>query len=199
MTKREFLEGLSARLAGFPQSEIEERLEFYAEMIDDRMEDGFSEEEAVAGIGSVEEIARQIAAEIPLSRIAKEKIKSRGRMRTREIVLLCAGFPIWLPLLVAAIAIWISLYAVGWSLVACVWALFGGVAGCALGGVVGGGVFACTGFGIVGCVTVGVGIFCAGLSIFGFFGALAATKGYVRLTGLFFRWLKGLLVKREVA
>ena len=199
MTKREFLEGLSARLAGFPQSQVKERLEFYSEMIDDRIEDGFSEEEAVAAIGSVEEVAKQIAAEIPLSRIAKEKIKSHRRMSALEIVLLCVGFPIWLPLLVAAFAVWFSLYAVGWSLVACVWALFGGFAGCALGGIVGGGVIACTGFGIVGCVTVGVGIFCAGLSIFGFFGALAATKGYVRLTKLFFRWLKGLLVKREVA
>ena len=35
--------------------DLEERLTFYSEMIDDRMEDGMSEAEAVAAIGEVEE------------------------------------------------------------------------------------------------------------------------------------------------
>ena len=45
MRKQEFLAQLRKALSGLPQDEIEERLTFYGEMIDDRMEEGLSEEE----------------------------------------------------------------------------------------------------------------------------------------------------------
>ena len=60
MDKAQFLEELKRRLSGLPQSELEERLLFYSEMIDDRVEDGLTEEEAVAGIGSVDALVEQI-------------------------------------------------------------------------------------------------------------------------------------------
>ena len=46
MNKREFLASLRNGLYGLPQDDIEERLGFYAEMIDDRMEEGLTEEQA---------------------------------------------------------------------------------------------------------------------------------------------------------
>ena len=73
MNKQEFLAGLQKGLSGLPQEDVEERLTFYGEMLDDRMEEGLSEEEAVAAAGSVEEIVGQVVADIPLARIAKEK------------------------------------------------------------------------------------------------------------------------------
>ena len=39
MTKQEFLAELRRGLSGLPQNDIEERLNFYSEMIDDRMEE----------------------------------------------------------------------------------------------------------------------------------------------------------------
>ena len=54
MTKQEFLDRLEAGLAG--TGDGESVLEFYREMIADRMEDGMAEEEAVAQVGTVEEI-----------------------------------------------------------------------------------------------------------------------------------------------
>ena len=48
MGKQEFLAQLRKGLQGLPQEDIEERLTFYSEMIDDRMEEGLSEEEAVS-------------------------------------------------------------------------------------------------------------------------------------------------------
>ena len=74
MTKMQFLMALHDALSGLPRDEIEERLNFYTEMIEDRIEEGLSEEQAVAAVGSVEEIASQIAREIPVSK-AKEKTK----------------------------------------------------------------------------------------------------------------------------
>ena len=73
MNKQAFLEELTRRLSGLSQSDLEERLAFYGEMIDDKVEDGLSEEEAVAGIGSVDDVVSQIMSEIPLSRLVKEK------------------------------------------------------------------------------------------------------------------------------
>ena len=68
MTKLQFLLALHDKLASLPQKEVEERLNFYSEMIEDRMEDGLSEEQAVAAVGATDEIAAQIAAEIPLTK-----------------------------------------------------------------------------------------------------------------------------------
>jgi uncharacterized membrane protein len=48
MGKQEFLTRLGKALSGLPREDIEERLNFYSEMIEDRMEEGLSEEEAVA-------------------------------------------------------------------------------------------------------------------------------------------------------
>ena len=65
MDKQEFLLRLRKELSGLPREDLEERLTFYSEMIDDRMEEGVSEEEAVAAAGSVDEILWQTVEEVP--------------------------------------------------------------------------------------------------------------------------------------
>ena len=45
MNKQEFLAELRRGLSGLPRDDIEERLSFYGEMLDDRIEEGLSEEE----------------------------------------------------------------------------------------------------------------------------------------------------------
>ena len=70
MDKQRFLSELRNSLSGIPHDELEERLVFYSEMIDDRMEEGMTEEEAVAGIGPVGEVVNQILSEVPLSDLA---------------------------------------------------------------------------------------------------------------------------------
>ena len=60
MNKSEFLSELRTRLKGLPQNEIEERLSFYGEAIDDRIEEGVPEEDAVLEIGSIDDIVAQI-------------------------------------------------------------------------------------------------------------------------------------------
>ena len=65
MTKQEFLSELERALGKLPHAEVEQALAFYDDASSDRMEDGLSEAEAVAGLGPVDEIAAQIAAETP--------------------------------------------------------------------------------------------------------------------------------------
>lgn len=65
MKKQEFLTALWKQLSDMPNDDVERSLDYYSEMIDDRVEAGMSEEDAVAEIGSVEEAAKQIMADAP--------------------------------------------------------------------------------------------------------------------------------------
>ena len=138
MNKQEFLSKLKNSLSRLPKKEVDERIEFYSEMIDDRVEDGLSEEQAVAGLGTVEQVATQIVSEIPLSRIVTERIKPKRKMKAWEIVLLAVGSPIWLALLISAFAVAISLYAVLWAFVVSAWAVVISFGAGVVGGVLGG-------------------------------------------------------------
>ena len=170
MTKREFLIALKACLSGLPKEEIEQQINYYTEMIDDRMEEGLSEEEAVGQIGDLEEIIDQLP----------KPEKKKRRLKTWELVLLIVGFPVWLPLLIAAVAVAGSLYVSWWAILISLWAAFGSLAACGFAGVV---------FGIGFCfeslsgpALIGAGLFCAGLAVFSFFGCKWLTDSTLKLT-----------------
>ncbi len=192
MNKQEFLANLQSGLSSLPQAEIEERLTFYSEMIDDRMEEGLSEEEAVAAVGSAEEIISQT---IP----SPQKAKPQRKFKAWEIVLLVLGSPIWLSLTIAAFAVVFSLYVSLWAVIICLWTAFGSLIGCAFGGVAAGIVFVCNGNLLQGIAMIGAGIICAGLSVFMFYGCNAAAKGIVVLTKKFTVWIKQRFIKKEEA
>ena len=105
MRKQEFLDELERQLAGLPKDDVQNRLDFYSEMIDDRIEEGKSESEAVAEIGSVEDIVNDIAKDTPFVKLIKEKVKPKRKIQTWEIVLLVLGFPLWFPLLVTGLVL----------------------------------------------------------------------------------------------
>ena len=181
MRKQEFIDALRERLRGLPSQDVEERVGFYAEMIDDRMEEGLTEAVAVADMGDVEDVVSQILAETPLARLVKEKIKPKRRLRAWEIVLLALGSPIWLTLLISAFAVVLSLYVSTWAVVVSLWACFASFAASALGGIVGGAALVLF-HGPVGLVLIAAGLALAGLAIFSFYGCKALTKGVCRLT-----------------
>ena len=124
MNKREFLRSLSASLRGMPRGERAQSLEYYGEMIQDRMEEGLSEEEAVACLGSADEIARQIL----------EGGGAQGKQGRRApvwmIALIVLGSPVWLALLFAFLAVVLAAYIVAWSLIAALYAVLLGMAVC---------------------------------------------------------------------
>lgn len=199
MSKQEFLAQLRKGLSGLPQNDIEERLTFYSEMIEDQMEDGVSEEEAVSAIGSAQEIVAQVVAETPLMKIAKERIKPKRRLRAGEIVLLALGSPIWLSLGIAAFAVILSLYISLWSVISSLWSVFASLAACSIGGVLACVVFTVGGNGASGVAMLAAGIVCAGLAIFMFYGCKAATDGALMLTKKVAIWIKNCFIKKEVA
>ena len=197
MTKHEFAEALKAKLSALPKDELEERISFYCEMIDDRTEEGLSEEDAVSMIGSADEIAEQIISDIPLSKIVMEKVSSKRRFKAWEIVLLALGSPVWLPLAVAAIAVILSLYVSLWSVIVSLWAVFASLVGSAFGAIIAGTVFAFTDFALVGLSMIGASLILAGVAILSFFGCKAAVKGIIAFTKKMAFGTKMLFLKRE--
>lgn len=199
MTKQEFLAQLCKGLSGLPHEDVEERLTFYSEMIDDRIEEGFPEDEAVSAIGSVDEITAQVVADIPLSKIAKERIRSERKHSIGEIILLVLGFPLWFPLLAAAFAVLLSLYISLWAVVVSLWAAFVSLAAGSVGGVISCVVFVVRGYTASGIAMLSAGIVCAGLSIFMFYGCMAISKGAVALGKKMGIWVKKCFIKKEAA
>lgn len=117
MNKKEFLDELRSKLRGLPKKDLENRINFYDEMISDRMDEGKSEEEAISEIGSVDEIVNQIASETSLVRLVKEKARPQRSLKGFEILLLILGFPLWFPLLLVVIILSLVAYFLVWIMV----------------------------------------------------------------------------------
>ena len=199
MSKQEFLAQLRKGLSGLSQDDVEERLTFYSEMIEDQMEDGLAEEDAVSAVGTVDKIIAQAVADIPFMKVAKERIKSKRRLSVGEIVLLALGSPIWLSLGIAAFAVILSLYISMWAVIISLWAVFASFAACSIGGVVACVVFAVGGNGASGLAMLAAGIVCAGVSIFTLYGSKAATKGALILTKKMAIWTKYCFIRQVKA
>lgn len=175
MTKQAFLSRLEKGLSGLPREEAAARAAFYSEIIDDRMEEGLSEEDAVAGVGPVDKIAAQIIEETPFSTLAKQKIRPKRPMSAWEIILLILGSPLWLSLLIALFAVVLAVFAVIWTVVLVFWivdlVLFCGF----LGGAAGGVLLLAGSSGFAGLALFGAGIVLTGLSLLLFFVCRAVT------------------------
>ena len=197
MTKLGVLLLLDEKLSGLPRNDIEEHINFYNEMIEDRIEEGFSEEEAVSAIGDIDTIATQIISDTPFSKIAKEKLKSKRRLKTVEIVFLVLGCPVWLSLLIALFAILLSLYISLWAIIISLWSVFGSFTGCAFAGILLALFFALNNSILTGVAVLGAGLVCAGLSVISFLGCKALTKGALLLTKKVILVLKRSFMKKE--
>lgn len=196
MSKQEFLAQLRKSLSGLPQDEIEERLAFYGEIIDDKMEEGLSEEEAVLTVGSVDEIVTQAVADIPLVKIAKERQRTKGKRSTGTTLLLVLGAPVWFSLGIAALSVLFSVWVTLWALIVSFWAVFASFIAAFLCSILASVCAVVSGNGVSGVVMVAAALVCAGLSIFAFYGCKAVTKGILLLTNKLAVWVKSRFIKK---
>ncbi len=199
MTKHEFLTALLRGLDSLPKKDLDETLHFYGEIIDDRMEEGLPEEEAVAAAGDVEEIIAQIMSSVPKDtskKIKQKKGKKSPRLKTWEIVLLAVGSPLWIALGIAAFAVILSLLICMWAVVISLWAAFVSLNGSGFGGVLGGVILLFTWDGIEGMALLGGGLVCGGLSIFLFYGCKWLTEQCALLTKKLIMWIKSIFTKK---
>ena len=184
MDKYEFLTELCARLWALPEEDTKRSVDYYSEMIDDRMEDGLSEEEAVAAIGDVEEIAKTILANTTVSHPMAQPQKNTRRLRWWEIVLLVLGSPVWLSLAIAAAAVVFSVWISLWSVVISLYATAVALGASALGLLIGVVPVLTAGYFGQAAILAGAVLICAGLSILMFMLSNLAAKGMIALTKL---------------
>ena len=196
MKKTEFLALLQQRLNQLPPRDVEQTLEYYSEMIDDYIESGYSPEAAVAKMGNPNDVAAQIlsGAQTPIySTYVAQKRKQNGLMW-----LVILGFPVWLPLLVSAFVILLSL-AIGIATLAMIvpWSLvvsFGASAVALLFATT----IILTGEGIGAAVLVlGAAFILAALCIFSLWAALSITKLGAKGIGAMFSGSFNLLFGRR--
>ena len=197
MNKIEFMQKLKDGLAGLSPKDREEQLNFYSEMIDDRMEEGLSEEEAVAAIGSVKEIVSQIITERYYANLSVPPPKERAKLSAGVIVLLIVGSPLWISLAATAFSVIVALLASIWSVAVSIWAVFGALAGTGIGTLLGGIFYSIFIHPTTGLCMVACGLICSGLSIFAFYGCVWTTKAMAWLTKKFFVGIKNCFIRKE--
>ena len=195
MLKKVFLSELRYAVRGLPIRDINEHIAFYEELIDDKIEDGMTEEQAVRSLGRVDKVASQIIAQTPIRRIVKERITPRAGFGALGVTLIIVGSPIWLALLVSAFAVVISLYA---AIVAIAVSLFAVevalVAAFPCG--IGLGVYMIfSGFSSHGLLLIGAALVSGGASFFFFFVCKWATRGLIRFSARIFIGIKSIFVR----
>ena len=194
MTKEVFLNSLREKLVGLPKSDVDERISFYEEMIEDRMDEGKSEEEAVADIGTVDQVIYEIAQDVPLGKLVKEKIKPKRKIEPWEIILICLTFPIWLPVAIVVLAVALVLYIFFWVGVIVSYAIeVALIMGSSAGMVV---FFAYLFSGSVNILPLAVSMLCSGGAILMFFACYWATRGTIKLHKKVFTLLKTRIIKK---
>jgi len=195
MNKQEFLTSLRARLNGLPQEDIDERINFYEEMINDRIDDGKSEEEAVADIGSVDQIVEEIAQDTPLTKLVREKIKPKRKLKAWEIVLLILGFPLWFPLVLTAVILAFVFYLLIWVLVIVCYSVELALAASSFAGLIAFVAYLVNGS--FNLMSIGVAIMAGGGAVLFIFACYGATKATLKLSKAIMTKIKMLFINKK--
>lgn len=139
MTKIEYLNLLRDALSKVTNNYLDNRIDYYSEMIDDRIEEGMSEEEAVASMESIESIVEATKLEKPLPTLVAEKVKEKNEELKKSdnkaliIVLLILASPVWLPIACVVAALGIALLACAFSVVITIFAVLIGIIAMGIG------------------------------------------------------------------
>lgn len=198
MTKNEFVAQLKNKLSDLSQEDIQKSVDYYSEMIDDRIEDGLSEEEAVEAVGNIDDIVQQILMDMPLPKLVKAKVTPKRSIKGWEIALIIISFPIWLPVLISiasvVFSLVISFFAVIISLYAVVFSLFASAVGClfTVGTAVVSGNMA------YGSLALGAAFICVGVAILLFLLFNQLVKLIFRFCKFIVNKIKELFVKKGV-
>lgn len=182
MNKKEFLAALRAGLAGLPEADIQRWLDFYCELIEDRMEEGMTELEAVADVGSVQDLVAQILSETPLPKLVHAKVKPKRPLKAWEIVLLVLGSPVWVPLLFAGVLVILSCYVALWAVIVSLYAIDLSLALCAVASIFSSFLYLPSGDVLPRIFLIGVGLMSAGLSVLLFFAFTKVAAWILRLS-----------------
>lgn len=189
MTKNNYLKQLRRALKRLRREERHRSLQYFSELIDDKMEEGLTEEEAIAQLESVEAAALRILEE------ARVQGQLKRQLTAWETAILILGFPIWFPLLLTAALVLATIYLLVWVLISALFlcSISLGLAGVA--GVLTLFIFIWSNP-VAAFAALGTGLAAAGLGIASFIPLLYLSKAYIRVTPILWNTLfskKGVL------
>ena len=202
MNKAEYLNQLSERLRHLPGVEVERLLNYYDEMIQDRVEDGASEEDAVLSIGSVEDAvnAAMYETSIPtLMKVRFKESKEKASSKTLWMVLLILGAPIWLPLVAVFFSVCLILYCAIWLLVLSAYLIEISFALTAVVGVISSAANLARLSIPLGLSLLGVALVAAAIAMLLFRPLIGVAKALMKGTVLFVMKVKSIFIRKEVA
>lgn len=197
MDKLDFLLALDKRLDVLSETDRRASLDYYSEILDDLVEGGMTETDAVASLGSVDAIAEEILMDIPLPKLVKAKMKGKKPLSGLEITLLIVGFPIWLPILISVFAVIFAVYISLWAVVISLYATDLAMAACAPTGILAAVVLFASGKPTAALLFLGAGLVLAGLSVLWFLLCNLTAKGMWKLGRLTLRGIKACFVRKE--
>ena len=195
MNKQEFISALRKRLKHIDGCDVDERISFYSEIIDDKIEEGLSEIEAVAQIGTVDEIVEQITCDAtPLKPASGAPKRKRSAL---EVTLLAIGSPVWGAILISLFAVVFSVWVSLWAAVVALWAATFALCIGSVAVIVAGVVLLTVGEKGTGLLAISTSLICAGFSILMCLGSFMASKGMAALTKLLGRATKRCFKRRK--
>lgn len=202
MSKNEFLNELKRKISDMPYNDVEKTIQYYSEIIDDRIEANENEEEVIASLGSIDEISKNLHVDQPMGTIihqkfdqVKTKVKHDSTTQVLLIILLVVTFPFWFPILITLFALFFAFYVVIWSLVIAIGAV-------TLASIVTGISLLITspaGFitgGVNGVLLIGGGLLALGLGGLLIYATYYAGSGAVKLGASFLRGIKSLFISK---
>lgn len=202
MSREEYISQLREKLTANKIPGIDSMIEFYDEAIADRVEDGMSEDEAVAAMEDIDSIVKAAMLDKPITSLMADNVKKRHKEASESghgalfVVLMIVGFPIWFPLLVAFLSIIFSLYIAMWAIVVSIYAVELSFAISAVVCLLGAATFAmgqipfATAIALLGCALI-----LGGLTLLMWKPIVALTKWMIKIIKVVFRSIKSIFVK----
>ncbi len=197
MTKEAFLRELTGRLHQLPPEEVQRQRDYYEELLQDMMEDGMDEAEAVSKLGDPAQIAQDILQDMSLHTLVKTRIRPKHGWTTAAVAAAIVGAPLWFPL-------GLALLATGFAVVISIWAVIFSIFAVVLSLIVAGIFVFCKSFvlfplGIgIGLFSLGAGLLMLGVGCLVFVAAYYGSAALLRGGKWIYRKVKGLFIAKEV-
>lgn len=200
MNKQDFLNVLGERLASLPKNEVDKSIAYYNEMIDDRVEDGMTEEEAINALGNIRIVAESIMYDMSIPALMKAKVtqsKGRAPSKTVWLTMMILGSPLWFPLLIALAAVAIALYVSVWSIIISLYAVVLSFGIACVAGIIGGIARIFMTSMPLGLCIIGMALVSGALCLFLYKPILQITTRLIKFTADSTRKIKALIISRK--
>ncbi len=197
----EFLEKLKKSLEHLPFAEVDRALSYYRESLEDKLEDGLTEKEAVESFGDIDTIVKNIEEEIPLTTVVKDKVlnKTKNNSNVNKVLLgivIVLTSPLWFAFLATGLFILFGFYALLWSIPVTIGTLYISLYPIAVLGVIFGFIRVFTIDIFTGIAYLGLGIFTAGLAVMFFKPILKGCKLWFKVNIWPFKKLKQYIIRK---